>query len=211
MHSRTVATGADGISRSQEPTNQPTNQSPLRVALEEIKTVEFIRNETVTFTGTNRTPSFEFSGGEGRGTNLDEVAWLIANLKEIIAQQSNTIESVKSELAEVRNRQQALENQNVELQAEIQSLRTTQQPPEPSLLARTWASVATRGYTAEAGATGTHTPRTRGPERERNCLRISTQPNPNPDESNDENLTRYLETGKANTLIQNTFLKADST
>jgi hypothetical protein len=36
------------------------------------------RDDTTTFTGTNRTPSFEFSGGgEGRGTNLDELAWLV--------------------------------------------------------------------------------------------------------------------------------------
>ena len=53
------------------------------------------RNDTVTFTATNKTPSFEFSGGgEGRGTNLDEVAWLIANLKETITQQSSIIENV---------------------------------------------------------------------------------------------------------------------
>jgi hypothetical protein len=36
--------------------------------------------DTTTFTGANKTLSFEFSGGgEGRGTNLDEIALLIAN------------------------------------------------------------------------------------------------------------------------------------
>jgi len=42
-------------------------------------------DSTVRFTGTNKTPSCEFSsGGEGRDTNLNEVAWLIANQEETI-------------------------------------------------------------------------------------------------------------------------------
>jgi hypothetical protein len=42
-------------------------------------------HDTTRFTGTNKTPSSEFSsGGEGRDTNLNEVAWLIANQKETI-------------------------------------------------------------------------------------------------------------------------------
>lgn len=55
------------------------------------------RGNTATFTGTNKTPSFDFSGGgKERGTNLDEIAWLIANLKETITQQNETIETVKN-------------------------------------------------------------------------------------------------------------------
>ncbi|KAF4625102.1 hypothetical protein G7Y89_g13070 [Cudoniella acicularis] len=43
------------------------------------------KNDAITFAGANETPSFEFSGGgEGRGTGLDEIAWLVANLKETI-------------------------------------------------------------------------------------------------------------------------------
>jgi hypothetical protein len=43
------------------------------------------RHDTIRFTGTNKTPSFESSsGGEGRDANLNEVAWLIANQKETI-------------------------------------------------------------------------------------------------------------------------------
>jgi len=57
-------------------------------------------DNTTTFTATNKTPSFEFSQfssrGEGRGTNLDEVEWLIANLKENITQQSSIIENVRA-------------------------------------------------------------------------------------------------------------------
>jgi hypothetical protein len=83
------------------------------------------RNDTTTFTGTNKTPSFEFSGeGEGRGTSLDKVALLIANLKETIIQQSNVIESVRADLSENKPEQQGLRNQNAELQEKARSLRT---------------------------------------------------------------------------------------
>ena len=45
---------------------------------------------------------FEFSGGEGKGTNLDEIAWLIANLKETITQQSRVIEELKASQQELK-------------------------------------------------------------------------------------------------------------
>jgi hypothetical protein len=59
--------------------------------------------DTTTFDGTNGTPGLEFSGGgEGQGTTLDEVAWLIANLKAIITQQSGIIESLRAEVIEIK-------------------------------------------------------------------------------------------------------------
>jgi hypothetical protein len=45
---------------------------------------------------------FKFSGGEGKGTNLDEIAWLIANLKETITQQSRVIEELKASQQELK-------------------------------------------------------------------------------------------------------------
>jgi septal ring factor EnvC (AmiA/AmiB activator) len=78
------------------------------------------RNDITIFTETIKTLSPEFSGGwEGRGTNLDEVAWLIANLKETITQQNNIIQSVKADLTEIKSEQESLKNQNVEFQEEI--------------------------------------------------------------------------------------------
>jgi hypothetical protein len=78
------------------------------------------RNDSTTFTGTNKTPVFEFSGGgEGRGTNLDEVAWLIANLKATVTQQSDIIESLRAELKEIKVEQQELKKQNTETQVEL--------------------------------------------------------------------------------------------
>jgi hypothetical protein len=53
--------------------------------------------EEATFSEANKTPNFEFSGGggEGRETNLDEIAWLVANLKETITQQTHIVEDLK--------------------------------------------------------------------------------------------------------------------
>src|SRR5947207_9102213 len=61
---------------------------------------------------------------EGRGANLDEVAWLIAILKETITQQSNIMQNVVADLAEIKSEQQSLKTQNAELQDEIRSLQT---------------------------------------------------------------------------------------
>jgi septal ring factor EnvC (AmiA/AmiB activator) len=75
------------------------------------------RNDTTTFTVTNKIPSFEFSsGGEGRGTKLDEIAWLIAGLKARVTQQSDIIESLRTELKEIKS-------QNYQTQAELRALK----------------------------------------------------------------------------------------
>ena len=67
------------------------------------------RGNNTSFTGTNKTPCFKFSGGgEGRGTNLDEVVWLIASLKATITQQSDIIEGLRAELKEIKAEQQTL-------------------------------------------------------------------------------------------------------
>jgi uncharacterized coiled-coil DUF342 family protein len=92
------------------------------------------------FTGTNRTPIFEFT--EENGTNLGEVAGLVADLKKIIIEQSNIIENVKADLAEIKSEQESLKNQNNELQNEIQSLRTQLSASSGSIPSPvSWASV----------------------------------------------------------------------
>ena len=103
------------------------------------------------FTGTNRTPIFEFTGGsEENGTNLGEVVGLIADLKKIIIEQSNIIENVKADLAEIKSEQESLKNQNNELQNEIQSLRTQLSASSGSIPSPvSWASVAASGGTTE--------------------------------------------------------------
>src|SRR5438045_7822093 len=82
------------------------------------------RGNNTSFTGTNKTPCFKFSGGgEGRGTNLDEVVWLIASLKATITQQSDIIEGLRAELKEIKVEQQTLKSQNSQTQTELHALK----------------------------------------------------------------------------------------
>jgi zinc knuckle protein len=75
------------------------------------------KNDTTTFSGTKTVPNFEFlGGGEGKGTNLDEIAWLIANLKETVTQQNSIIQSLKTELSEIKS-------QSNQTQAELRALK----------------------------------------------------------------------------------------
>jgi hypothetical protein len=143
------------------------------------------RNDNTTFTGTKETPRFEFAGGgEGRGTNLDELAWLTANLKEtirqqtsIIEKQSNTVENVRADLAEIKAEQQNLKKQNAELQEQVCSLQSqisvyTASPPST----RSWVSIAANRSGAE-----------------------SMQPTPDDTASTDNNFARYFSTPPATT------------
>ena len=66
---------------------------------------------------------------EGRSTSLEEAALLIANLKDVITQQSslianrnNTIRGIQANLTAIITEQQNLKGQNVELQEEIRFL-----------------------------------------------------------------------------------------
>jgi hypothetical protein len=172
------------------------------------------RNETVTFAGSNNIPSFQFAGGgEGRGTNLDELAWLIANLKETITQQNNIIENIRAEVSEIKN-------QNADLQEEVRSLKT--QLDTHSASAPSWASVAAGGFNSEPGPS-TRRSRTTTittstiPTKEPNCIRISTQPKQDNAEASGSTegvhstFTRYLPTTAANTHIRNALANAEAT
>jgi cell division septum initiation protein DivIVA len=143
------------------------------------------RNDNTISTETKETPRFEFSGGgEGRGTKLDELAWLIANLKETITQQtsiiekqSSTIENVRADLTGIKEEQQNLKRQNAELQEQVCSLQSqisavAASPPST----RSWASIAANRSGAE-----------------------STQPTPGDTAATDNNLARSLPTSLATT------------
>ena len=170
------------------------------------------RNDITTFTGTKKTPSFEFTGGgEGRGTNLDEVAWLVANLKETISQQNDIIQHVKTNLAELQSEQLNLKAQNAELIEEIRCLRTqlgthaASTPPTQS-----WAAIAAGRSTTESNLELTRTVNINKQDRERNCLRISTQRKSSA-ESDDIGFTRYLPSDSANAHIRSALLNSSTT
>ena len=80
------------------------------------------KTDVTTFTGSNK--ALSSPGGKGKGTNLDEIAWLIANLKETITQQSRVIEELKASQQELKAGQKELATQNAALQTQIPTLKT---------------------------------------------------------------------------------------
>lgn len=163
--------------------------------------------------GNNRTFSFEFAGNnEERGTNFDEIAWLIADLKKTIIEQNKTIGNVQAELAEVKLEQANLKDQNSELQNEIRSLRTQLSTCQtPPLSPRSWASVAAGGGAAPKT---TNLPRaTDNGDRKKEpiCLRISTAPKPVNSDGTEPSFTRYLPAESANSYIRNALGNTDTT
>jgi hypothetical protein len=91
---------------------------------------------------------------EGRETDLEEVVQLIASLKETIAQQSNIIKSIRTDLTEIKAEQQYLKNQNTELQETITLLRAQLDTISAELPStQTWASVASSGRPAGSDMT----------------------------------------------------------
>jgi hypothetical protein len=93
---------------------------------------------------TDSTASFVFAGHDHEGdSNLNELARLIATLKDTITQQSSIIETVRADLTAVKSEQQDLKNQNAQLQEEIRSLQTQLSAYSASIpTPRSWASVA---------------------------------------------------------------------
>jgi hypothetical protein len=176
------------------------------------------RNSLNSFTATKRTPIFEFTGrNDENDTSLDDVLGLIADLKKIIIEQGNTIENAKADLAEIKSQQENLKIQNNELQDEIRSLRTQLSAYSGSIPSgsvpspRSWASVAASGGTARTETSLSGLTRTENLNKEPNCVRISTQPEPANSESTGATFTRYLPTDSANSYIRNALLNADAT
>jgi hypothetical protein len=133
---------------------------------------------------------------------------LIDNLKDIIHQQTTLIESTKAELLEVKHDQNILREQNEKLHEELHALRVQieARPPAPS---PTWAAVAANN------ASDAPQPTLQRPEKERSCIRISTQRSmvdPRDNESSDDNtFGRYLPTETANSRIRTALLNAPPT
>jgi septal ring factor EnvC (AmiA/AmiB activator) len=98
-----------------------------------------------------------------------EIRQLISSLKEVIAYQTTVIESTKAELLEVKHDQNVLRDQNEKLYDEIRTLRERIETLTPVTEARSWAAVAASGSISSPQSNHQR------PEKERNCVRISTQ------------------------------------
>jgi hypothetical protein len=146
---------------------------------------------------------------EGTGRITTREVWkLIDSLKDIIHRQTTLIESTKADLEEVKHDQNVLREQNDKLHEEVRALRAQiEASPQPNP-PRTWAAIA---------ASGTSDPQLspRRPEKDLNCVRISTQrsfvdPRDN-ENSEGDTFGRYLSTNSANTYIRSALLSAPST
>jgi hypothetical protein len=153
----------------------------------------------------------EFANTEdstGRVTTK-EIRQLISSLKEVIAYQTTVIESTKAELLEVKHDQNVLRDQNEKLYDEIRTLRERIETLTPVTEARSWAAVAASGSISSPQSNHQR------PEKERNCVRISTQRSfvdPSDNDNIDGNtFGRYLPTDAANTHIRTALLNAPST
>lgn len=121
-------------SRSGATILQPTQNEPPSTA------PQGRQNELPPFPTARESVSPERVGGR---TGQGEVVQLIASLKETIVQQSSIIESMRTDIAAIKEEQQYLKNQNNELQETIGSLRAqldTISITPPST--QTWASIA---------------------------------------------------------------------
>jgi hypothetical protein len=202
-------TNSDRIMRLSRPQRSPSPPAFRRVT----RAYKRKRNSLTAITENNRTPSFDFSGSsEERGTNYDEVAWLIADLKKTIIDQNHTIEKVTAELTEIKSEQASLAAQNIDLQNEIRSLRNqlstySENPPS----SRSWASVVANGNATSTETSLSKSPSNGSLKREPNCLRISTPPRPIDSEDLNPAFTRYLPISIANSYIRDALKNSSAT
>jgi regulator of replication initiation timing len=136
------------------------------------------------------------------------IANLVNSLKEVITQQTSIIESARTEIQEVKTEQKALREQNTKLQEEIQALRAQLETQATTKLSLgSWAAVATTNSPQDSIRVIPQ------PQRESNCVRISTaRPVETDDnETNNNNFTRYLSTDIANKHIRAALSNVEST
>lgn len=144
--------------------------------------------------------------------SLNEIAHLIISLKDTITKQNTTIENIKADLIEIKAEQQNLKTQNSELQEVVRALQSqlsiiSTSPPST----RTWASIAASRSGTESDSNLSRPSNPENPNRDLNCLRISTRPNPTVTDSDAATFTRYLPTETANMYIRNALRNTEAT
>ncbi|KAJ5646736.1 hypothetical protein N7490_003108 [Penicillium lividum] len=202
---------ADPPAGAPEPLPTNTQESGLNLSVEDFQPRVPTEPLPLAYVPRKRTRSGDsFSSSENSGRVTTREVWkLIDSLKTIITHQTALIESTKAEIEEVKHDQNALRDQNDKLHEEVKALRTQIEAHPPAPPTRSWATVA-----AEGNATHPQ-PNPYRPDRDRNCVRISTQRSlvdPRDNEENDGNtFGRYLPTDAANTHIRTALLNAPST
>jgi septal ring factor EnvC (AmiA/AmiB activator) len=134
---------------------------------------------------------------------------LISTLKDVIRHQTTTIAATQNELQEIKHNQNVLQEQNERLYEEVKALRVQLESALAATATKSWATVAANSSNA------TPSPNLQQPEKEQNCVRISTQrtfvdPRDNED-SNGNEFGRYLPTDVVNTHIRTALQSDDAT
>jgi len=208
------------VREAREPPTREANAS-IRTSTNEAITIEFYnpqgttsktrkiiparkraRKDTDSNGDTNQTGAFEFTGRDGgRGTWIEEVAWLIAELKSTISTQTQAIEALKTGQEELKQEQQTLVAQNETLRGEIRCLQEQIKAPSS-----TWATVMATPSTTPSQPTRASTQGSK-----ENILRIITPLPPSEPSIDNTSLTRYMEAPKASSLITEALKKDTST
>lgn len=159
--------------------------------------------------GPRSNPEFASASDTNGRVTTKEVRRLIDSLKEIITHQTALIESTKAEILEVKHDQNVLQAQNEKLHEEVRALREQVEAPPPTPPTRPWAAVAA-GSNSQTLQTNNQRP-----EKDQNCVRISTERSfvdPRDNDNNDGNtFGRYLPTESANTHIRTALLSTPPT
>jgi hypothetical protein len=202
---------ADPPAGAPEPPPTNTQESNLSLSVEDFQPrvpTEPLPLAHIPRKRTRSGDAFSPSGNSGRVTTR-EVWKLIDSLKAIITHQTVLIESTKAEIEEVKHDQNVLRDQNEKLHEEVRALRAQIEAHPPAPLTRSWAAVAANGNTAHP-----QTDHYR-PDKDQNCVRISTQRSfvdPKDNDNSDGNIFgRYLPTDAANTHIRTALLNVQST
>jgi hypothetical protein len=160
-----------------------------------------------------QTNPFEIGNGSQRQMDVNATEVIIA-LKELVEQQSATIEELREDLQEIKTEQHDLKKQNEELKGEVLKIQTRLEtlsvsPPRT----RSWASIAD-GQSATGSSSNITQATSRESVKEAMSIRISTHPtseDANEDGEATETLKRYLPTDTANTLIRNALQNNEAT
>lgn len=187
----TQGTAATDTSESLEPTAARRTRRQTRAEDDQAHTSPLITESTTS----------------GRVTTK-EIRQTIEQLQHIINKQTVLIQVTRTELREVKANQNELHAQNEKLQEEVQALRAQIDGLNAPALTRSWATVVANSDNTEPRKNHQRT------EKEKNCVRISTQRSPvdSPDSEDNANaFGRYLATPIANSFIRTALLNASPT
>ncbi|OQE35310.1 hypothetical protein PENNAL_c0827G10217, partial [Penicillium nalgiovense] len=192
-----------------EPPPTNTQETPTSFSVEDFQPRVNIGSPESPTESRKRTRSGDaFAPSENSGRVTTKEVWkLIGTLKDIIRHQTAVIESTQNELREIKHNQHVLQEQNEKLHEEVKALRAQVESAPAVTATRTWAAVAATGDNATPSLSH------QKPEKEQNCVRISTQRafvDPRDNDNNDGNaFGRYLPTDTVNTHIR-TALQSDA-